>query len=179
MFSQEKVLQEILFLLRLNGGKLELTKLMKELYLIDRESMGERESSVSGDEFFFLRHGPVLSFTLNILETLEESEWGDFLERKGNTFLPKSSKSSSDDFDLLSEKEKAYIKKISEQFREKPASDLVNYVLTLKECSPFKKPGQRIQFSELMSALGKTDREIRQAKAENDFFEKLVRNCPC
>ena len=82
MFSQEKVLQEILYLLSLNGGEMNLLKLMKELYLIDRESIKERDSSVSGDVFFSMRHGPVLSYTLNMLNNLEQTEWKDSLGKK-------------------------------------------------------------------------------------------------
>ena len=74
MFSSDKVLQEIVYLLGLNGGKMNLLKLMKELYLIDREAIAERDTSVSGDIFFSMKHGPVLSLTLNMLNDLNGSE---------------------------------------------------------------------------------------------------------
>jgi hypothetical protein len=51
-FSVEKILQEIGYLLSLNGGRVNLFELMKELYLIDSESIAERDSSISGDSYF-------------------------------------------------------------------------------------------------------------------------------
>lgn len=78
MFSSNKILHEILYLLSLNDNKMNLLKLMKELYLIDRESINERDSSVSGDVFFSMPHGPVLSQTLNLCYDLPNNGWRNF-----------------------------------------------------------------------------------------------------
>ncbi len=153
---------------------MELLKLMKELYLIDRESIKERDSSVSGDEFFSLRYGPVLSYTLNMLKDLKESEWDGFLKRKGNTYYAKNLQSTDDDYDLLSEKDRQYIEKISEQFKDKTSSDLVKYTHTLEEWTNPGKSSRKIRFSDVMRALGKSEEEIRQAKEEYDFFNELA-----
>ena len=67
MFSTNKILQVIGYLLSLNDNKMNLLKLLKELYLIDRESIKDTNFSLSGDEYFSLNHGPVLSATKNLL----------------------------------------------------------------------------------------------------------------
>lgn len=70
MFDNKKVLQIISYLLSLNGNKMDKLKLMKELYLIDRMSIDEDNSSISGDDFFSMKYGPVLSMTLNIINDI-------------------------------------------------------------------------------------------------------------
>lgn len=175
MFSQEKVLQEILYLLSLNGGEMNLLKLMKELYLIDRESIKERDSSVSGDVFFSMRHGPVLSYTLNMLNNLEQTEWKDSLGKKDHIYYPMIQQTAQTEYDLLSEKDKDYIKKVSDRFKSMSDWDIVEYTHTLKEWSDPGCKSRKIRFSEVMRALGKDETEIRQAKAEYDFFNELAR----
>lgn len=175
MFSQEKVLQEILYLLSLNGGEMSLLKLMKELYLIDRESIKERDSSISGDEFFSLRHGPVLSYTLNMLNNLEQTEWKNKLEKKEHQYYPIIKKLDQVDYDLLSDKDKDYIRTVSDTFKSMSDWDIVEYTHTLKEWTNPGYTSRKIRFSEVMRALGKDEEEIRQAKAEYNFFNELAR----
>ena len=55
MFDNKKVLQIISYLLSLNGNKMDKLKLIKELYLIDRMSINEDNSSISGDDFFSMK----------------------------------------------------------------------------------------------------------------------------
>ena len=88
MFSSDKILQEVSYLLSLNGNRMNLLKLMKELYLIDRLSIEERESSVSGDVFFSMKHGPVLSQTLNMCYDLPNNEWNEYLDQITAQFYP-------------------------------------------------------------------------------------------
>ncbi|MDR0423034.1 MAG: SocA family protein, partial [Rickettsiales bacterium] len=79
MFNERKVLEEIIYLLKLNNNQLNELKLMKELYLADRLSIKERGHSISFDSFFSLPHGPILSNTLNLLNT--EGIWDDYISK--------------------------------------------------------------------------------------------------
>ena len=81
MFRSQKVLEIISYLLSLNNNKIEKLKLIKELYLIDRASIDETDMSITGDEYFSLPHGPILSNTLNIINDLPNgNEWSEYLE---------------------------------------------------------------------------------------------------
>lgn len=76
MFDEKRMLQIISYLLSLNNNEMDKLKLIKELYLIDRVSIDEDNSSVSGDEFFSLKYGPVLSNTLNIINDIPNgNDW--------------------------------------------------------------------------------------------------------
>lgn len=174
VFSAKKVLQEIAYLLKLNSKRMPLIKLIKELYLIDRLSIDERETSISGDSFFCMAHGPVLSFTLNMLRDVSRSEWGDYLlaiqtrDYFPDIFINKETKE-----DLLSEKEKEYISRISEEFFNYSSAEIADFTRRLPECNYQEGSSKKIKFADIMTALRKSDKDIRAAKEEYEFFEKI------
>ena len=114
MFSEEKMMQVISYLLSLNGKRMNLLKLMKELYLIDRESIDERETSVSGDVHFSLRHGPILSMTLNLLNDVNKNpKWHAYLHSEDVAGVwPDLVLDKKTPEDRLSKKDKEYIEKV-------------------------------------------------------------------
>jgi uncharacterized phage-associated protein len=67
MFNEFKVTQIAAFFLPKEGGEMFLLKLMKLLYLSERESFARFECSISGDKFYSLPHGPVLSRTKELI----------------------------------------------------------------------------------------------------------------
>ena len=88
MFDNKKVLQMVSYLLSLNGNKMDKLKLIKELYLIDRMSIDEDNSSISGDNFFSMKYGPVLSMTLNIINDIpNDNSWSEYLKLEDNKSL--------------------------------------------------------------------------------------------
>lgn len=173
MFSSEKVLHEILFLLSLNGNRMNLLKLMKELYLIDRESIKERDTSVSGDIFFSLKHGPILSQTLNMCYDLPNNEWADYLDNISARYYRDIAVKKMVELDLLSEKDKEYIIRISEQFKDFTPFKLEDYTHTLPEWNSADGRSRKIRFQDVMVALGKSDKEIAEAKEEYEQLEAL------
>ena len=172
MFPQEKVLQEILFLLTLSGGRLPLPILMSELYLADCESIKERDSSLSNDNYSSLQSGPILSFTLNMLDRVSETEWGTVIEKKGNTIFLRENVAPS--FDLLSAKERGYLQIVFERLSNLSVEELTAYLKNLPEWKIARKVGKKISFSDLMRALGKDEKEILDAKKEHAFFSALT-----
>ena len=63
MFREEKVAQMAAYLLQKRGGRMAYIKLMKLLYLADREYMISYGDSMSGDRAVSMKNGPVLSQT--------------------------------------------------------------------------------------------------------------------
>lgn len=66
MFDERKVAQAAAFLVQRAGGRIPLIKLMKLLYLADRESLARHAHPISYDRMVSMDHGPVLSRTLNL-----------------------------------------------------------------------------------------------------------------
>ena len=167
-------MHEILYLLSLNGNRMNLLKLMKELYLIDRESINERDSSVSGDVFFSMPHGPVLSQTLNLCYDLPNNKWSEFLDKIANQYHPDIAVKKMIKTDLLSPKDKEYIEKISNQYKDYTPLQLEEYTHTLPEWKDPHGSSRKIRFADVMKALGKSEEEIKEAKAEYEQFSALL-----
>lgn len=175
MFIPEKVLQEIAYLLSLNDNRMNVLKLMKELYLADRLSIAERDSSISGDNFVSMPHGPALSTTLNLLTSLPYNVWSEVLDKSAAKFFFDVQLRKSISFDRLSKKDKSYIENISEEYKNTDdiGFDLERYTHTLPEWIDPQGSSKKIRFSAIMKALGKTDEEIAEAKSEYEHLEEL------
>ena len=63
MFNERKVAQMAAFFLQQAGGTLNILKLMKLLYLSEREAMNRYGEPLSYDAMVSMPHGPVLSMT--------------------------------------------------------------------------------------------------------------------
>ena len=171
MFNDKKVLQIISYLLSLNDNKMEKLKLMKELYLIDRMAIDEKHQSISEDTYFSLKHGPVLSNTLNIINEIpEDNDWAEYLkiEEPYNIVSIKPF-----DEGRLSKNDMKYIKTISDKYKNYSSSQLRNYTHTLPEWKEPHGSNRKIYFSDIMKALGKTEQQISDAKKEYGSLNSL------
>lgn len=174
MYSSDKILQEIIYLLSLNNNRMNLLKLMKELYLIDRASIDERDTSVSGDVFYSMPHGPVLSQTLNMLNDLANNNWGRCLKKIRAQYYD-IILTQSISLDRLSLKDKEYIQLISQKFKDYTPKQLEEYTHTLPEWEDPKGSSLKIRYRDVMSALGKSEEEISAAKQEYEKISELSR----
>lgn len=171
MFNAEKVLQEICYLLSLNGGKLNLLKLIKELYLADRESINERDFSISGDDFFSMKNGPILSATLHILN--DKDDWKDTLKKEPTKHYDDISLKKEVETDLLSENDKKYLKLISDKYKTINEWDIVDLTHKLPEWKNLKNGREKIKFSSILKALNRNEKEIAEIKEEQNNLKEL------
>ena len=68
MFSERRVAQIAAFFTDREGGRIAHLKLMKLMYLADRESLTRFGHPLSYDHLVNMPHGPVLSQTLNLVD---------------------------------------------------------------------------------------------------------------
>lgn len=175
MYSSDKILQEIIYLLSLNDNRMNLLKLMKELYLIDRASIEERDTSVSGDVFYSMPHGPVLSQTLNMLNDLVNNKWGEYLDAVDARYYPDIQIKKELDLDRLSHKDKRYIETVSEKFKNFTPLQLEGFTHELPEWVDPKGSSLKIRYRDVMAALGRSEVEIAEAKQEYEKISELSR----
>lgn len=176
MFSSDKVLQEIGYLLLLNDNRMNLLKLMKELYLIDREAIKDTNFSVSGDNHCSMDNGPVLSTTLNLLYDLGKGGnniWNEYFLSKETRYYPDICLKNKTNDDELSEMDKEYIKNISDKFKNYDEWELKDYTHNLKEWKNPKGSSVPIKYKDIMLAVGKTEKEIVIAKREYEALSEL------
>ena len=79
-FNEKKATQAAGLLLERAGGRMNAMKLIRMLYLADREAILRWGRSITTDFYVFLKHGPVLSHILNLIiegddPRLEASIW--------------------------------------------------------------------------------------------------------
>ena len=108
VFDERRAAQAAARLLDKHGGTMPYVKLIKLLYLADRESLIETGAPITGDRFVSMRFGPVLSRVLDLIRDdcpAEDSVWHGYVARKrfdarlvGN---PESKRLSDFDRDVL------------------------------------------------------------------------------
>lgn len=171
MFNDKKVLEIISYLLSLNNNRMDKLKLIKELYLIDRLSIDEKHRSITGDKYFSLPHGPILSNTLNIINDIAiNNEWSQYLEVE-QPYTIKLIKQF--DEGRLSKKDIEYITTISDKYQNYSTYQLRDYTHTLPEWKEPNGSNRPIHFADIMKALGKTDSQIEAAKEEYKNLNNL------
>lgn len=73
LFDERRTAQAAAFLLHKAGGRLPVLKLMKLLYLAERESLRLYGEPIAGDHLVSMPHGPVLSRTYDLMNGSEKS----------------------------------------------------------------------------------------------------------
>jgi len=67
-FNEQKATAVACYFLERAGGELEDLKLMKLMYLSEREMIRLANVGITGDSFFSMQNGPVLSETLRLMQ---------------------------------------------------------------------------------------------------------------
>lgn len=107
------------------GGSIEKLKLIKLLYLTERESVATRGRPIIYDEYYSLKDGPICSNTLNGLNHQSDADvWKEYVGIDGNItrFLPK--KLTEDDADEISKSDHKVIAAVWEKFGYMTASQI-------------------------------------------------------
>jgi len=77
-FQPEAAVQAAGYLLAHLGRRVDKVKLMKLMYLADRDHFIKHGRPITGDSQWALPHGPVPSCTLNLLNTGDDEEGGSY-----------------------------------------------------------------------------------------------------
>jgi uncharacterized phage-associated protein len=85
-FDFAKTLQAAGILLELDGSRMERLRLLKLLYIADRELLAETGRTLTGDRAFAMEHGPVLSRVYELMkgEAADAGEWARHLHSDGH-----------------------------------------------------------------------------------------------
>lgn len=89
-FNEHKTTELAALLLSRAGGRMPYLKLMKLLYLVDREALRLHGSPITGDNCVSMKHGPVLSNTYDMIKSPPEPGtgragefWGEHINTLG------------------------------------------------------------------------------------------------
>ncbi len=148
------------------GGEIEILKLMKLLYLTERESFRRRGRSITNDEMYSLPHGPILSKAYDLARhkanPREQHEWNKwFAERaSGDVNVKLRCPVSMDELDYFSQRDEEMVNNIWNQFGKMSAWQLRNY--THEHCKEWIDPHgscKRIEEIDVLRAVGVEEEE--------------------
>ncbi|HBE9090501.1 putative phage-associated protein [Serratia fonticola] len=184
MFSESKTAQMAGYLLLKRGGRMAYIKLMKLLYLSDREYMLTYGDSMTGDRAVSMDNGPVLSKTYDLLKSgspEEESPWGEWIagERNFEVSIKKQVRGLNDEdaFDELSKADIRILDKVFAEFGKYKRFDLCEH--THKMCPEWQDPhGSSVPINPkaIFMAGGKTEEEAEmliERMRERGFIQQF------
>jgi uncharacterized phage-associated protein len=84
-FNPLKTTQAAAVLLALDGNSMDRMRLLKLLYITDRELLAESGRTLTGDQALAMRNGPVLIRISDLIKGVEVSpeDWGRYLRSEG------------------------------------------------------------------------------------------------
>lgn len=158
MLNEPKIAQMAAFFINKEGGRIAHLKLMKLLYLSERESIRLRGMVMSGDKFVAMPQGPVLSVTLNLMDgdiESKENGWEQWISAKENHELSLKKDINRQDLDELSDSDIEILESIWKKFGKMDKWKIRDY--THNFCSEWIDPNgssQEIPYQQICIALG-------------------------
>ncbi len=177
-FNERKTTQIATFFIEKHEGILNYTKLIKLLYLTDREALSLWGRSLSGDSYFSLPKGPILSKTYDLINYKEDpnnkSYWYKFISKMSYDVKL----IDQPGIDELSEREIDLIHKIYEKYKDKDWGEMID--ICHKCCPEWGHPGDTsipIRVEDILKELKKTEKEIEiiDEEASNlKYFDSIL-----
>lgn len=86
-FNYDKSLEASAYLLELEGHSMEYMRLIKLLYIAERELLAQSASPLTGDVCKAMEYGPVLSTVLDLIKdkNWRSGDWSQFIARQGHS----------------------------------------------------------------------------------------------
>ena len=168
MFKERKVAQmAAFFLLQEEGGIMYVLKLMKLLYLAERETLFRYGIPMCGDRAFSMDHGPVLSTTLDLMNGFvrveDKNGWDGWISDRSGHRVTLKKEVKPEALDELSPANIETLQSVWDKFGGFDQWELVAY--THDNCSEWQNPHASsipITYEEIFLALGYSEDETHQ-----------------
>ena len=179
MFNERKVAQMAAHFLQCEGGKMAILKLMKLLYLAERESLKRYGMPMTGDCVVSMDHGPVLSNTLDLangaaIDSVEDG-WDSWIPPRQRYDVVLEKQVCDDDFDELSKADKDILEHIWKEFGDFDKWQIRDYTHTLQEWKDPRGTSLPIAYKDIFLALGYEEQQASQLSNEIDDEIKIDR----
>lgn len=160
-FNEAKATQAAAFFLKLRGGQMHYIKLIKLLYLADREALLRWGLPFTTDRHVSMDHGPVGSRILNLItEDRVKPVWSEYISAPLGEYEVRLLKDAPTD--LLSRAEENLMTEIFENYGHRNRWDLIDNVM--HKLPEWRNPcGTSIPITirEILLAGGEEDYDIR------------------
>jgi uncharacterized phage-associated protein len=168
-FNPRKATEVASLLIIKEGGSLNVMKLVKLVYLLDRLSIAKRGIPVVGGVYYSLRNGPVTSELLDIINAgklADESDtsWEQYISDREAHRISLRSEAS---IQTLSASEQSLIEQIYMEHGAKDQWALRDWChQNCGEWAPLESGRERIHIEQIAQNVGKSDSEVRQISEE-------------
>jgi len=162
-FDITKAIEVACQFLQREGGLINVMKLVRLVYLLDRRSLEKRGIPVVGGSYFSLRNGPITSEMLDLINSgslwgENECHWDKFISERQNHEVAMAADPSRDhlsdsEIDLIDEIYRDHGKKNQWQLRDWCHEHC-------DEWTPLEQGRDRIALDSIARALGKSDEQI-------------------
>lgn len=174
LFNERRATQAAAQFLQKSGGQLSYMVLIKFLYLLDRVALLKWGSPITGDTYYSMRWGPLLSHTHNlIIEDLPDDEskasfWKGHIQQRGYEVAlvrdPGNDELSKADEELISETFEKFFAKYKELKYNRFA--FCEYLHTILPEYKTAEQGQRfpLDYHDILVAGKKEPEEIKEVE---------------
>lgn len=180
-YSEKRAAQSAAFFISRAGGKIEILKLMKLMYLAERESLARYGEPLTGDVLVSMKHGPVLSKTLDHINGFvdsEEGEWESWVSaRAGHQLGLQAAHDPAEQLTQLSDADIEILDFIWNKFGKYSKYELRD--IAHRICPEWEDPGdtwQLIPYSRVLNCVGykpEVVRELEQRIRDEDELDKM------
>ena len=167
-FNEAKATQTAAYLLRLRGGRMSYLKLIKLLYLIDREALLRWGRPVTTDRYVSMDKGPVVSRVYDLITDEpcpdKPTVWAQFISKPDSGYEVALLQDPNSDELSLAEEE--LIREIFEKYGSMSRWELVEFSHKLPEWINPEGSALPIEYQDILKAGGKTAIEIAEIQGE-------------
>ena len=171
-FNEIKTTQAASLFLKNNDGKMSYMKLIKLLYLVDRQALKLWERPLTGDVYFSMKHGPVLSNVLDIINNGGDPEDNSYWYR--HITQPKDYNIELKELpgtDTLSQRELELINELDEKFKDFDQWEMVEICHDI--LPEWENVGGSRKLIEIETILDKVDKSEEEIKAVDEEVSNL------
>lgn len=178
-FNEKKATQAAARFLRLANGRMNYMKLIKLLYIADREALLRWGRPITTDAYFSMQHGPVLSQVHDLITEgpnplVGETFWSQHVSEPEHYSV--SLKADPSD-DQLSEAEEELIDEAFAKFGHLNEWKLVDVVHNFPEWQNPEGGRIRIDYADILKAGNRTPEEIRAIEGELAALSEVEALC--
>jgi uncharacterized phage-associated protein len=170
-FDEAKATQVAALFLQLRGGQMHYIKLIKLMYLADREALLQWGFPITMDHYVSMNNGPVLSRVLNLItEDRTKPVWSQYISAPMGEYEVQLIREAPTD--RMSRAEERLIRGIFTQYGHRNRWDLIDNVMhKLPEWRDPNNSSIPIQPRDILEAGGESQEEIRAVLRELRSFD--------
>jgi uncharacterized phage-associated protein len=166
-FDSTRTTQATAILLKSSNGVLSRMRLLKLLYIADRELLAETGRTLTGDLAVAMNYGPVLSHTYNLIKGVSHSpsDWDGFIQTHGREVVLKGDPGQGQ----LTRREVDKLDELVQRFRNVSTSGISAYTHGFSEYVKSFVPDTStpISWDDVLKATGNEDKiELYQARQQ-------------